>query len=379
MKGHISNPFITSGYLSPEYFCDRKEETGHLLKAINSRRNVTLISLRRMGKTGLLKHVKFLMEGHKKSLVFVYADLLTTTNCNDMLNTLASALLREKQNDKSFLQKILTTLAYLRPQLSLDELTGKPVMELKVTSPADIRLGLDHLMQFLSDKDHEFVVALDEFQQIMLYPEKNTEQLLRSVIQSFPRVSFIFSGSSKHMLEPMFSSPSRAFYQSSELMFLENISPADFQKFIREKFASGRKSISDEVIDKILEWTRVHTWYVQFVCNLLYESSGIVIDNNDLNRVFAFILDSYEPLYSGYRKLIPPHQYSLLKAIAMEKQVEMPTSGAFIHKYGLKNASSVNSSLKALEEKEMIIKSRNSWQVYDVFLSRWLEYKEGRG
>ncbi|HAX96401.1 MAG TPA: hypothetical protein DCY35_07770 [Prolixibacteraceae bacterium] len=62
MKTGIINPFITGGYLSLDYFYDREEETKRILDAISSRRNLTLISLRRMGKTGLRKHVKYQLE-----------------------------------------------------------------------------------------------------------------------------------------------------------------------------------------------------------------------------------------------------------------------------------------------------------------------------
>jgi hypothetical protein len=54
MKNKITNPFVTGGYIGPDYFCDRQNETDLLLRAISSKRNLTLISLRRMGKTGLL-------------------------------------------------------------------------------------------------------------------------------------------------------------------------------------------------------------------------------------------------------------------------------------------------------------------------------------
>ena len=27
----LQNPFITGGYVNPEYFCDREKETGHIL------------------------------------------------------------------------------------------------------------------------------------------------------------------------------------------------------------------------------------------------------------------------------------------------------------------------------------------------------------
>jgi AAA+ ATPase superfamily predicted ATPase len=97
MKTEITNPFITGGYLSPEYFCDRAEETKRITDAISSRRNMTLISLRRMGKTGLLKHVKFQLEHSKKPFAVIYADLLPTMNSNEMLNSISSALYRVRK------------------------------------------------------------------------------------------------------------------------------------------------------------------------------------------------------------------------------------------------------------------------------------------
>ena len=52
-----NNPFLISGYYSPEFFCDREQETGTILDALHNGRNVTLIAPRRMGKTGLIKNV----------------------------------------------------------------------------------------------------------------------------------------------------------------------------------------------------------------------------------------------------------------------------------------------------------------------------------
>ena len=71
---------------------------------------------------------------------------------------------------------------------------------------------------------------------------------------------------------------------------------------------------------------------------------------------------------------LPSHQFRLLKAIAVEDGISQPTSGNFISRNDLTSASSVSTSLKALADKEMIVLDRDKWQVYDVFLSRWLEY-----
>jgi len=377
MKNKLSNPFVTGGYIGPAYFCDREKEADLLMKAIASKRNLTLISLRRMGKTGLLKHVKRLLEQEKKSPVVIYADLLPTMNGNDMLNTLSSALLREKQHEKNIFEKLLTLLASLRPKMSYDELTGQPSIELKVETPADIQFGFGHLLRFISDIKQDLVFMLDEFQQITRYPEKNMESMLRTVIQSYPGTPFIFSGSSKHMLEPMFNAAERPFYQSAELMYLGKIKAEDYRNFIIDKFGSAHKKISPEAILKIFSFTRLHTFYVQHICNLLFESDQQEIDNTLINQIFQRVLTSNEPLFANYRNLLPSHQYSLLQAIAVENGIDKPTSGAFIHKYRLTSASSVTTSIKALADKEMIVQSDNRWQVYDVFFSRWLEYHYG--
>ena len=53
----VNNPFLIYAYAGPKYFCDRIEETEHLISALRNGRNVTLMSPRRMGKTGLIQNV----------------------------------------------------------------------------------------------------------------------------------------------------------------------------------------------------------------------------------------------------------------------------------------------------------------------------------
>lgn len=374
MKNEITNPFITGGYLSPGYFCNRAEETKRIMDAISSRRNLTLISLRRMGKTGLLKHIKYQLEHLKKPFAVIYVDLLPTMNGNEMLNSISSALYRVRKSEKNFLEKMLGFMASLRPRLTMDPLTGEPSIELKVETPAGIQSGLEQILRLISEIRQDIVFMFDEFQQIANYPEKNIESMLRSVIQTYPAVPFIFSGSSKHMLENMFMSPGRPFYQSSELMYLDRIRDNDYRNFVRDNFSKGRIKIDDASLTRVFIWTRLHTYYVQYVCNHLFEKGEKTIGEGQVNSVFHQIITDFEPQYINYRNLLPPHQYRLLKAIAVEDGVTQPTSGDFITKNNLTSPSSVSTSLKALAEKEMIVYDVNKWNVYDVFFSRWLEY-----
>ena len=56
MKTMIRNPFITSGYVSADYFCDRRFESEQLVREVMNGNNLALVSIRRMGKTGLIRH-----------------------------------------------------------------------------------------------------------------------------------------------------------------------------------------------------------------------------------------------------------------------------------------------------------------------------------
>jgi AAA+ ATPase superfamily predicted ATPase len=373
MKQDITNPFITGGYVDPTYFCNRTSETKKISDAIASRRNVTLISLRRMGKTGLLKHVKYLLENSKKKITVIYVDLLPTMDGIDMLNAITSALLRVRTNERNFMEKMVGFLASLRPRFTIDPLTGEPSVDLKV-EPAGVQAGLEQILKLIPEIKQPIVFMFDEFQQIASYPAKNTEAMLRSVIQMYPTVPFVFSGSSKHMLENMFMSPGKPFYQSSELMYLDRISDNNYKEFIRKKFAEGKTDIDYESIERIFDWTRLHTWYVQYVCNHLYEKRVKSINIELTNNVFHQILNDFEPQFVNYRNLLPLHQFKLLKAIASENGIAQPTAGTFISKHDLTSPSSVSTSMKALSEKEMIVYDNNRWHVYDVFLARWFEY-----
>jgi len=370
----LNNPFVTSGYVSPDYFCDREQETNHLLEAINSSRNIALISIRRMGKTGLLKHIKFLINEQFKNQEVIYIDLMPTQSAGDFLSFLGNALIQVQHSEKNILEKVLSSLSHLRPGFSYDNLSGQPSLVFSIMNENEFGVGLNQLLALFSSIEKTLTIVLDEFQQILEYPEKNTEHLLRGIMQENPQITFILSGSNRHIMEAMLNTSSRPFYQSIELMYLDTISSTSYCTFIKNHFNQSETGFPMALIQKVLEWCRFHTFYVQHFCNRLFAKWLKVIDEAAINQLSIEILSSYEPLYLSYRKLLASHQYLLLQAIAAENGVSQPHSGDFIRKYKLKTASSVKSSLDVLFAKEMILNVNNQWIVYDVFFSRWLEH-----
>jgi uncharacterized protein len=376
VKTFTMNPFIIRGYKGRSYFCDREKETESIISAVTNGRDITLVSLRKMGKTGLLIHT---FEELKKQKTYetIYLDIYHTENLNGLINQLATALFRMKKTFGEKMREFLQNFRYIRPVISIDQLTGFPSVSFLIADEKDARNTLEELFVILRErgKNIPIIIAIDEFQQIGNYPEKNVEALLRGMIQELNNIRFIFSGSNKTILTRMFGDATRPFYQSTEMMFLVEIVPDVYEKFIKTLFVKNSRQVEEGIITELLRWSHWHTWYVQYVCNKLYET-GLMVSNENYKNVQQEILAGMEPFYLEYRNLLTRHQWQLLKAIARSDGSNMVTSGSFIKKYNLTNASTIKRSVDSLLDKEMIYKKNENFFVYDVFFSRWLERQD---
>ena len=203
MKSQIYNPFLITGYESPEFFCDRKKETEELLDTLRNGRNITLTSPRRLGKTGLIKHIYYLLKQQDPSVVTVYIDLYPTTSLYDFTQTFASAVLGQlDSNPLKLLKRIATIFKGLRPNVSVDPVSGQPKIGLDIVQGNEPST-LEQIFDYLKQSPKTCYIAFDEFQQITKYPEKSVEALLRSYVQDLHNIHFIFSGSQAHMLGEM--------------------------------------------------------------------------------------------------------------------------------------------------------------------------------
>ena len=85
-----STPFPVVGYNGPAFFCDRENETETLMNNIKGGLSTTLVAIRRIGKTGLIKHLQHLL---KDNYICIYADILATESSVDFVNSIATAIL----------------------------------------------------------------------------------------------------------------------------------------------------------------------------------------------------------------------------------------------------------------------------------------------
>ncbi len=372
----MKNPFPITGYHGPEYFCDRKDELKQFRDAVFAGRHTTVLALRRMGKTALLKH--FFQSLSSRQFHLVYADLMPTMSLKDLNNELLSALVRAFPEKTTMGRKIWQWVKSLRPTLTFDPYTGLPTISVSIEQLEENFRTIADLLKLMDESGKKTVIALDEFQQITQYPERQTEAWLRAQIQQLNNTVFIFSGSQQTILQEMFLSAKRPFYASSQLLALSYIANDAYVLFIQQHFATGKKEIGEREIEILLTWCRGHTYYVQTLCNRLYGRSEQAISESIIRQEMHQLLREQEPLYFTYRDLMTGPQWNLLRSIAKEDKLYAPTASAFIRKHRLGGAATIKRSLATLLGNEMVfqatdVNGKRYYQVYDVFLSRWLE------
>ena len=366
------NPFITSGYVSPEYFCDREQESAEIIMDIEGRNNKVMISPRRMGKTGLILHCFHKPELSENYYCF-FIDIYSTLNLSDFIVLLGNKICEVlKPKGKNAVEAFCRIVRSLEFRISFDS-QGLLEASFGIGDIKDPQRTLDEIFSYINTASKRCVVAIDEFQQISKYPEAHTEALLRTYVQHCPNASFIFAGSQRHMLQNMFFSASKPFYHSASVLSLKPIPLEKYSDFIIRHFRESGKRISAEEVAYVYELFEGHTWYIQYVLNRLYEQKEPVLNETIFEKCLADIVRSEVDEYQRLYGMLTENQSTLLRAIARERFVAAINSSIFIKKYGLKGSSSINAALKFLVNKEYVFKAEEGYCVYDRFMELWLQ------
>ena len=374
----MTNPFVTKGYAGPEYFCDRVKETEDLVKLLTNDNNMALISPRRLGKTDLIFHVFNQPEIKKRYYTFVI-DVYATNSLGDFVDVFGKAILEElKPFGRKTWERFVSAMKSLQQQIAFD-INGNPVWGIGLGNSSVPSTTLDEIFNYLRTADKPCLVAIDEFQQITQYADKNVEAALRTHIQRCPNATFLFSGSKRHMMSEIFLSPSRPFYQSVITMGLAPISEDVYTEFAVRQFQKGGKSLDESVVHEVYTRFSGVTSCLQRVMNVLYLNT----ERNErctlemVDKAVDYLLDLYSEHYEMLFRQMSERQRLVFSAIAKEGRAQNITGGAFIKKYQLWSASSVMSAAKALLDKDFITQEGDAYFVYDQFFALWLLRRNG--
>lgn len=371
----LNNPFLLSGYVSPEYFCDREIETEKIISALHNGRNITLISPRRMGKTGLIYHAFNRIKATEKSHCY-YVDLYQSDSLATLVKKLGETVLGTLDSHvEQIMKKVSTFFKSLRPSVSFNPITGEPDFSLDI-QPETAERSLAEIFCYMEQTEEPCYIAFDEFQTVAEYADNHVEALLRSHIQHLHNVQFIFSGSQKNMIENMFTSANRPFYQSTQIMHLAAINMETYFGFAATKLHWHGQELNSDAFKTLYDELFGHTWYIQMLLNRLYDMGVKEITSEQIMQTIADVVKENEATYQTFLRLITPSQAKVLEAVASEREVASIQSQAFLTSYHLGASSTVKSAVNALIQKELLLETNGSYSVYDRFFSIWLKARQ---
>lgn len=367
------NPFIIGKYVSKEYFCDRKQEVKTLAHHVENGRNVTIMSERRLGKTGLIEHM--FANGYVKKYHTFLIDIYTCKNLREMVFLLANEVFRKLAKKRSLLERLLDIVKSIQTTVTYNVVTGEPEVGLRLGEITTPEATLDEILAYMEGADMPCVVAIDEFQKITSFEEDDMEALLRTKIQRLKNTQFIFAGSERHLLEGIFSNPERPFYNSVVFMQLQPIDKGEYIRFAQKMFKMYNKSIQKELASAIYDYFKGVTWYLQLSMNEAFTmvEQGSEIGMEAFSQILTNMVDTKRFTFEDRYATLTERQKSVLLAIAAEYPTTPTlTSKDFIVKHNLKTASSVQTAVKGLTEKGLLSEQNGTKQVTDILFLLWL-------
>ena len=368
------NPFIVTGRIEPEYFCDRVEESARLVRSLTNGNNMVIISPRRMGKTGLIRFCYDKPEIRDEYYTF-FIDILHTSSLREFTYLLGREIYEMLlPRSRKMATLFLRTIKSISGKFGFDPLTGLPTFNVELGDIERPEYTLEEIFSYLTLADKPCIVAIDEFQQVAKYPEKNIEALLRTHIQKVRNSNFIFAGSERHMMQEMFLSASRPFYHSADMLELRAIAREIYVPFIVEHFESRNRRIAAADVEKVYDLFKGHTFYIQKTFNEAFADTlvGGECTIEVIRTAIEGMIAANDTIFREILSNIPEKQKELLYAIAKDGEAERVTSAEFIKRHSLSSASSVQSATKKLLEKDIITEIGKVYSLTDKLFAMWI-------
>ena len=359
--------------------CNRVEERAELSNNITGGAHTWLWGRRRMGKTSLIEQV--LQDLTPTGTTAATVDLLVAHDAEDLegrlRSTIAGVGARIAPKGRQAAQKLADAFRSLAPEVSFGAMGLK--LRLSPAGPpahgiSELLLGLDRAAGLA---ERRVVFVFDEFQQLaQLAPRtapRSLEGAIRHAVERSGNVTYLFSGSRKHLLAAMFESEERPLYRLCRKISLGRIGESDYRAFIGQAGETRwRQPVPVEAITRILALTTRHPYYVNALCGRLWGAPRPP-DTPSVDAHWSRIVREDGRVASGRLIRLSAGQRAVLKAIARaDGGVEHPGSHRFLSPLRLPTSTG-NQAREVLEQEDLIRREDDGrWNLVDPVMASWL-------
>lgn len=357
-----------------DIFTNRKAQLRFLEVSLESKKNIGLIGLRRIGKTLIIK--EFMKRNPKKAIAFVdleRIDLVPEQFAVQYIGTILYWYLKPDKPIQSFYDIDVLISETAKLSLQVNSIVLGVSKELK-KKQINQRTLLSYAFDFPAYLE-DVVVVIDEFQEIVKinnYPQiKDVIALFRSHIQN-QNVTYIIAGSAVRLMEKIFKEADSPLFAQFKLEYVTPFNKSDAKELVEKILGE----VSEDIQNKIYRLTFGHPYYIASLCDTL-KIMGFKKTSEVLK---AFILETLT--LKGGIYTICNYIYtrslgtirgettvkSILKIIA---QYEGQTLSEIAKKMKRDN-STIQSLLKRLIDVDLIIKKDGEYYFRDPVFRYWL-------
>jgi len=367
-------PFVFGRIADSEHFIDREDERTRLRGNFDSLVNTVIISPRRWGKSSLVRQVATDIKSQKTNLRVCLIDLFNVRSEADFYAQLATGVMRATMSKwEEWIETAGKFLSHLRPKVTIaPDLTQEISLEVDWhQAEVDPNQVLDLAEKIAAAKKIHLVVCIDEFQAIAGFTDSLAfQRKLRSHWQGHQNVCYCLYGSKRHMLLDVFSHPDKPFYRFADTMILGKIDNAIWGDFIKDRFASTGKLITNEQARRIANLVDNHSYYVQQLAQQVWFRTEPTCTDEAIETAMADLVDQLGLLFTGLASSLSARQLSLLRAI-LDGQTNLSAQST-LKTYNLGTSASIVQLKSALVNREIIDVQGKDIEILDPVFGHWL-------
>lgn len=318
------------GIASGDAFCNRQAELDRITKNIYKLTHTLLISPRRYGKTSLaLKAIE------QSKLPYAYIDLFMKYDAEsinqEFFHALSDLMTKITKPTEKIIKHAQALLKNLSVSIKLEKMgLGFSLAPMK-KDKNNLKFLLKGIDDFLIKNKKHVVIFIDEIQSIAdCEIGAEVESTLRSIAQATKNISFIFSGSSRHLLSKLFEDRSRPLYKLCHILPLQRISAEHYNLFINKHAKRAWKQVfPEESLQMILHSTKLHPYYINILCSYLFEQIQFPTEE-DIKNCWAKVCKEEQSSIAKELEFLTPKQKQLLYEIARQDALKEPTGKDFV-------------------------------------------------
>ena len=339
-------------------FCNRVDEIEHLKNCIIHQRPILLMSPRRYGKTSLA-----LQTMEKMDMAYANMDFFSVIDEQDIERTILKGVSKLISAMETIPQKALTLASEIFEGPHIRAVLGKFEVSIEIKKrqekPAYHVLDILERLEKLAEKtDKKIILFMDEFQRIGdIAPDQAMESVLRQVAQLTKSISFIFSGSNRHLLNQLFEDRKRPFYKLCERITLDRISEEAYTKHIqRAAQSTWGQALPERFFERLFFYTERHPYYVNLLCSRIFR--GKFPDIEMLDQVWEQYMLEERSSVAAEIELLSKSQRKLLTVLSRAGGAIELLGNPFLQRANM-SKTTVSQAIDHLDQKDYVYRDND--------------------